>query len=206
LRWETLRDMLHSMNTTRKPITTPRQRLQWLVNFTSVDLPAMRNGDRLNIKQELAEVLLPLHSSLAPGGLHVVPTTEPWLFPIVELQALQDELRDELALALARREQPVERESRSLPSLRFDAPYADTRHGMPHRHFCSVRGSIRDVVLLLYFHLMASQDTAALDRCRACERIYLRQPNQRYCRKVCANKVGQRAWRERQRQESATAP
>lgn len=137
-------------------------------------------------------LLLPLHSSLAPGGLHLWPATEPWLFPVVELQALQDELREELALALARRERPVEREYKTL-TLGYDTPYADTRHGQPHRHFCSVKGAIRDVVLLLYFHLMASQDTAALARCQECERIYLRQPNQRYCTKACANKVGQRA-------------
>ena len=93
----------------------------------------------------------------------------------------------------------MEREYRPL-TLRFDAPYAEPRHGQPHRHFCSVKGSIRDVVMLLYFHVMASQDTAALARCRECDRIYLRQPNQRYCTKACANKVGQRAWRERQRQ------
>ena len=63
----------------------------------------------------------------------------PTLFPLIELQALQDELCDELAFALARREHPVEREYRQLDTLRFDAPYADTRHGQPHRHFCSVR-------------------------------------------------------------------
>ena len=35
----------------------------------------------------------------------------------------------------------------------------------------------------------------------------LRQPNQRYCTKACANKVGQRAWRERQRHAADdTAP
>jgi hypothetical protein len=187
------------MKHTPRPLSTPRQRLQWLVNFASADLTTMREGDLLNTKQELADLLLPLHSSLAPGGLHLWPDTEPTLFPLVELQALQDELRDELAFALARREQSVEREYRQLDTLRFDAPYADTRHGQPHRHFCSVRGSIRDVVMLLYFYLVASQDTAALARCRECERIYLRQPNQRYCSKACANKVGQRAWRERQR-------
>jgi hypothetical protein len=170
-----------------------------LVNFASADLTTMRAGDLLNTRQELADLLMPLHSSLAPGGLHLWPDTEPTLFPLIKLQALQDELRDELAFALARREQSVEREYRQLDTLRFDAPYADTRHGQPHRHFCSVRGSIRDVVLLLYFYLVASQDTAALARCKECERIYLRQPNQRYCSKACANKVGQRAWRERHR-------
>ena len=152
------------------------------------------------IQQGLADVLLPLHSSLAPGGLHVQPDAEPMLYPLVELQALQDALREELALALDRRERPVEREEKWLPTLRWDVPYADTRYGHPHRHFMCVKGEIRDVVLLVYFHLMASQDTAALDRCRECERIYLRQPNQRYCTKACSNKVGQRAWRERQRQ------
>ena len=193
------RSMMHSMNSKSKPITTPRQRLQWLVNFASVDLQAMRSWDLDILRHELADLLLPLHSSLAPGGLHLWPDAEPLLYPVVDLQALQDELREELALALARRERPMERAYREL-RLRFDAPYAETRHGHPHRHFLSVKGSIRDVVMLLYFHLMASQETAALARCRECERIYLRQPNQRYCGKACANKVGQRAWRERQRQ------
>ena len=64
----------------------------------------MRDWDLDILRHELADLLLPLHSSLAPGGLHLWPDTEPWLFPLVELQALQDELRDELAVALARRE------------------------------------------------------------------------------------------------------
>jgi hypothetical protein len=191
--------MLHSMKRTSKPVTTPRQRLQWLVDFASTDLKDLRGWELDKTRQELADVLLPLHSSLAPGGLHVWPDTEPTLLPEVELQALQDELRDELAYALARRSSAQEREYRPLRTLRFDVPYAEARHGLPHRHFCSVQGSVRDVVMLLFYHLMASQDTAALDRCRECERIYLRQPNQRYCSKACANKVGQRAWRERHR-------
>lgn len=192
------------MKRTSKPISTPRQRLQWLVNFASTDVQALPAWDLLTLKQELADLLLPLHSSLAPGGLHLWPTEEPTLFPVGELQDLQHELRDELALALVRRGQTVEHEYRQLPTLRFDAPYAEARHGQPHRHFCSVQGGVRDVVLLLYFHLMAHLDTAALDRCRECERIYLRQPNQRYCSKACANKVGSRAWRERQRQGAET--
>ena len=160
-----------------------------------------REGDLAMIRQGLDDVLLPLHSSLAPGGLHLWPDTEPWLFPVADLQALQHELREELAVALDRRARPVEREPKLL-RLHYDTPYTDTRHGLPHCHFCSVKGSIRDVVMLLYFHLMASQDTAALARCCECERIYLRQPNQRYCGKPCANKVSQRAWRARQRQEA----
>ena len=195
--------MFVSMNSKQKSISTPRQRLQWLVNFASVDLQAMREGDLAMLRQGLADVLLPLHSSLAPGGLHVVPATEPWSFPVVDLQALRDELHDELAFALARRGRQVEREEKRLDSLRWDVPYADPRYGHPHRHFLCVKGEIRDVVMLLYLHLMASQDTAALARCKECERVYLRQPNQRYCSKACANKVGQRAWRERQRQGMA---
>src|SRR4029450_3205558 len=109
----------YSMKHTPRPLSTPRQRLQWLVNFASADLTTMREGDLLNTKQELADLLLPLHSSLAPGGLHLWPDTEPTLFPLVERQALQDELRDELAFALARREQSVEREQRQVDHVPF---------------------------------------------------------------------------------------
>ena len=134
--------------------------MQWLVNFASTDLKALPAWDLLTLKQELADLLLPLHSSLAPGGLHLWPDTEAALYPDVDLQALQEELRDELALALARRTGQVQRDYRPL-AVRFDAPYAEARHGQPHRHFCSVQGEIRDAGTAALF----SSDGVPRHRC-----------------------------------------
>jgi hypothetical protein len=193
----------------RKLITTPRQRFKWIVRFAGLDLAALGRGDLWNVQEELSDFLLPLHTSIAPGGVHVWPDIDPRpeQYSLVELQALQAELRDELSLAVASRADNSVLPYRALPSLRYAAPHVPALpYAAPGHHFWSVKGSVRDLVLLLFYHLLASQNTAALALCPECDRIFLRQTNQRYCGKPCANKVAQRLWRERQATATIAEP
>jgi hypothetical protein len=186
---------------TRKVIRTPRQRLRWLVNFASLDLSALSRGDAFKIREELRDFLLPLHTSLAPGGLHTYPDPEtgppPEEYPPVELAALQAEMHEALTRTIRSRVDPAVLPHVKL-TLDYRAPYVPPEKGMPERHCLSVTGSVRDLVWLLLLQLLATEDTAALAKCPECDRVFLRQTNQRYCSKTCANRVGQRAWRERQ--------
>jgi len=187
---------------TRKVIRTPRQRLRWLVNFASVDLSALSRGDAFKIREELRDFLLPLNTSLAPGGLHTYPDPEtgppPEEYPPAELAALQAEICEALTRTIQSRVDPEALPAVQLPTLCYRAPYVPPDKGMPERHCLSVTGNVRDLVWLLALHLLATEDTAALAKCPECDRVFLRQTNQRYCSKTCANRVGQRAWRERQ--------
>jgi hypothetical protein len=187
---------------TRKVIRTPRQRLRWLVNFASVDLSALSRGDQFKIREELRDVLLPLKTSLAPGGLHTYPDPEagppPEEYPPTELAALQAEMHEAFERTIRSRVDPEALPVVQLPTLRYRAPYVPPDRGMPERHCLSVTGNVRDLVWVLLLQLLATEDTAALAKCPECDRVFLRQTNQRYCSKTCANRVGQRAWRERQ--------
>ena len=183
----------------RKLMTTPRQRFKWLVDFVSLDLSTLRSGDQSNVREELNDFLLPLATSIAPGGLHtwVSEGSAPDTYPATELQALQAEIHEALTLAIQSRVDNEVLPWKELPSLRFRAPHVPADKGAPGRHCLSVKGKVRDLVWLLLLHLLATENTAALARCPECDRIFLRQTNQRYCGKTCANRVGQRAWRER---------
>jgi hypothetical protein len=181
-------------------MTTSRRRLRWLVDFVSLDLSTLRPGDQSNLRDELHDFLLPLHSSLAPAGLHTWPTVEPLvhLYPPAEMAALQAEIHEGLVLAIRSRADNRMLPHKELPTLRYSAPHVPADTGAPGRHCLSVQGSVRDLVWLLFYHLLATENTAALTRCPECDRIFLRQSNQRYCGKTCTNRVSQRAWRERQ--------
>jgi hypothetical protein len=183
----------------RKLMTTPRQRFKWLVDFVSLDLSTLRSGDQANVREELNDFLLPLATSIAPGGLHTWVSEEPYpdTYPAAELQALQVEIYEALALAIQSRVDNDVLPWKELPSLLFRAPHVPADKGAPGRHCLSVQGKVRDLVWYLLFQLFATENTAALARCPECDRIFLRQTNQRYCGRTCANRVGQRAWRER---------
>jgi len=186
----------------RKVIRTPRQRLRWLVNFASLELMTLRAADHFTLREELTDFLLPLKTSLAPGGLHTYADPEagprPEAYPTPELAALQAEIHEAFERTIRSRVDPEALPAVTLPTLCYRSPYVPPAQGVPGRHCLSVSGSVRDLVWLLFHHLLATEDTADLTKCPECDRIFLRQTNQRYCRKACANRVGQRAWRERQ--------
>jgi CGNR zinc finger len=186
----------------RKVIATARQRFLWLVGFTQLDLATLRVGDVFNLKEELRDFLLPIHTSLAPGGLHVWPTVGPMPeeYTVADLQALQAEVREVLLLAIASRGDPalvLEQGYKEL-KLRVATPHCLPDQGAPGRHIISVQGSVRDLVLLLCAALIGSQNTAELARCSECDKVFLKKTNQVYCSKACANRVAGRAFRERQ--------
>lgn len=186
---------------TRRLITTPRQRFKWLVNFAALDLRTLREGDLFNVREELRDFLLPLHSSLAPGGLHVAPDGKhppaPEQYSLALLQDLQHLIREELILVVRSRATNAMLPYRKLTTLSSTAPHVPADKGAPGRHFWSVQGSVRDLVLLLLHHLLASQDTAMLAQCPECDKIFVKQTNQRQCSKACTSRVAGRAWRER---------
>jgi hypothetical protein len=162
-------------------MTTPRQRLKWLVDFVALDLSTLRSGDQSNLRDELHDFLLPLRSSLAPGGLHTWPQAGPMphMYPPAEMAALQAEIHEGLVLAIRSRGDNRVLPYTELKTLRYAAPHVPADKGAPGRHCLSVQGSVRDLVWLLFYHLLATENTAALARCPECERIFLRQTTKR---------------------------
>ena len=67
--------MPRAKTTARRLMTTPRQRLRWLVDFVARDVTTLREGDLVHVREELRDFLLPLHSSIAPGDCTWSPMT-----------------------------------------------------------------------------------------------------------------------------------
>ena len=193
--------MPRAKTTARRLMTTPRQRLRWLVDFVARDVTTLREGDLVHVREELRDFLLPLHSSIAPGGLHVVPDDEhppaPEQYSRPLLQALQSELHEGLTLVIRSRATNAILPYKKFKTLSSTAPHVPADKGAPGRHCWSVKGSVRDLVLLLFYHLLATLDTAMLATCPECEKIFIKQSNQRQCSKACTSRVAGRAWRER---------
>jgi hypothetical protein len=184
-----------------------RQRFQFVVRFASLDLDRCREGDWLNLKEDLRDFLLPTHTSLRPGGLHLWPTDHPLPeeYSADDFKALQAEVRDLLALVVVSRT-GNEAWTYKPVTFAYALPHVPALpSAQPGRHFVSAQGATRDLFLLAVGWLLAEVNTSTLSRCSECSTIFLRKSNQLYCSRYCANKVAYRAYRERQAADD-TAP
>ena len=183
------------------PMTTARQRFQFVVQFAALDLAPFRAHDWDDLRWELRAFLLPTHASLHPGGLHLWPTDSPQPEEMTpdDFKALQAETRDVLALVLAGRDDPSRLTYKPLPSLRYAVPHVpNLPAAAPGRHMLSAQGTTRDLFFLGVFGLLAEEvNTATLAQCPECDTVFLRKSNQVYCSRYCKNKVSYRHYRER---------
>jgi hypothetical protein len=186
-------------------MSTARQRFRFIVEFAGLDLERFRATDWLYLSEALRDFLLPTHSSLRPGGLHLWPTEhpQPEEYGPEDFRALQAEVRDVLALIVASRStnqmwtyKPIQ--------FRYAAPHVPDQAAQPGRHFFSVQGHTRDLVLLALGWLLTQVDTATLARCPVCDTIFLRKSNQAYCSRACTNHVSYHRWQQRQTEAADT--
>jgi hypothetical protein len=193
--------MKKDLNASDAPLmTTHRQRFAFVLRFAAMDLQHMRPGDWLNVRWELRDFLLPIHASLAPGGVHLHPTAgpDPDNYPVDLLRALQGEVQDMLQMVIASRANPQAWVPKYV-TLGLSNPHVPALPTpRPGRHLMSVEGTTRDVFLFSVADLLARIDTSALTRCPECDVIFVRKSNQSYCSKRCQNRTTQRRWRERQ--------
>jgi hypothetical protein len=189
-------------------LSSPAQRLQFVVQFAQMDLATLRPGDWLNLRDDLAAFLhgpwygldvtrepLPLDDALL-----VRPTAPPYpdTYPEEAFQQLQAETRTLLYDMVLGTRDRTSAPLRLLPlQVHLGAPSLDGLVPVSGQHALVAEGSTRDVFLLLVFMLLKQVGSKRIVRCPECGTIFYRHGNQDYCSRPCVNRVSQRLWRHR---------
>lgn len=193
-------------------------RLQFIISFVGMDLPNIRPGDLLNLREDLADFLGhgPTDTLLQCKGAILAHPKMPPLTDITlqDLEALQAELRtilDSIVMGddRAPRYKTVGNEtvgrlliSPPITLLPIKASYALVTDGVRRRPgegtYLSVMGPTRDMVLLTTLWLLNAEGTDRIVPCPACQAVFYRVGRQRYCSNSCRNRVAGKQWRERE--------
>lgn len=192
---------------------TAEEQLQWAVNFAQRDLSALREGDWLNLYDDLdrfcglgVTMLLGAHERIIttpqapPGGL----TRDAVRALQVETQRVLETVADWNANPA----QPVP----GAAAARGGVAASVTLRGIravwvpPPVGALMFEGAAGDMVCVRLFLILSDGDHAArVLRCPAvpCRRLFLRVRRQRYCSRKCVNRANARAKRAHDRAAQA---
>ena len=193
-------------------MSTPAQRLQFLVEFAQMDLATLRPGDWLNLRDDLMSFLGMGMEGFARTDTAAIigDVTQPPFpdsFPEASFRSLQAEIAAILRAMLDDRggEQTHAHPGTTPIAIEYVLRSADS--GAPHPWYNAVYvlGATRDVCLHIFFHLLAHVRTTMILRCPECGTIFYRRRNQDYCSRPCVNRVSQRRFRARHEAETVSA-
>jgi predicted RNA-binding Zn ribbon-like protein len=172
--------------------------IAFLVRFANAELEQFREGDWLNLQDDLAAFADRTQLSGALN-LTLMPTDEPRkaLGPNVFFDGLQDSVR-RLLRTVAESQSAID-----LQGLSSAAPESvevvitlDAESGRAPRIVLS--GEYLDLLFVKAVWLLASDPAGSrLRLCPECEAAFLRIRKQLYCSRRCVNRANKRAWLDR---------
>jgi hypothetical protein len=184
---------------------TPEERLKFVVNFAGMDLDRLRDGDWLNLREDL-QTFVSIDQFMLEG-----PSPRDEEYTADEIRALQRELQQVLGDLVAKREPsgnhwPLTQYTKliDLKDLALGVTPLDPL-GMPGHNMLRAQAPARNVFFLHLFLLLCQEPTGRILRCPECGTIFYRVRGQRYCTRRCVNRVNRRDWVEAKRQRALTA-
>jgi hypothetical protein len=181
---------------------TPEERLKFVVQFAGMDLDHLRDGDWLNLREDL--------QTFVSVDQFIIEGPSPHEYTVDEIRALQQELQQVLGDLVAKREPsgnhwPLTQYTKliDLKDLALGVTPLDPL-GMPGHNMLRAQAPARNVFFLHLFLLLCQQPTGRILRCPECGTIFFRVKGQRYCTRRCVNRVNQRDMRAR-RELTSTA-
>jgi hypothetical protein len=181
---------------------TPEERLKFVVKFAGMDLDHLRDGDWLNLREDL--------QTFVSVDQFIIEGPSPHEYTVDEIRALQQELQQVLGDLVAKREPsgnhwPLTQYTKliDLKDLALGVTPLDPL-GMPGHNMLRAQAPARNVFFLHLFLLLCQQPTGRILRCPECGTIFFRVKGQRYCTRRCVNRVNQRDMRAR-RELTSTA-
>jgi hypothetical protein len=182
---------------------TPEERLKFVVKFAGMDLDHLRDGDWLNLREDL--------QSFVSVDQFMIEGPSPHEYTTDEIRALQRELRQVLEDLVAKREPsgnhwPLTQYTKliDLGRLALGVTPLDPL-GMPGHNMLRAQAPARNVFFLHLWFLLGQEPTGRILRCPECGTIFYRVRGQRYCTRRCVNRVNRRDWVEAKRQRASTA-
>jgi hypothetical protein len=180
---------------------TANDRLQWAVrDFAQQDLRLFREGDWLNLREDLAGFLgYGVEQDVSSGDV-VVVSKPPRAYSEEDLRALQGEARKMLEGVVSLRDTG----SGVSPGLELSGKWsAVARKAGPV--LLTVATSVRDGFLFKLLLLLWQEGVDHVRRCPECSQLFWRVKRQLYCSRTCSTRVNMRAYLERQGKR-ATGP
>ncbi len=166
---------------------SPAKRLDWIVEFIQMDLPNLRRGDLLNLKDEFEEFFSP-DSLIRIIGIRPVPLAQlmPNQFEESDFKALQKDLKSIL------KDPGKQKKLSSLSFSMIPKGQIIDRPTLVH-----AIGSTRDIFLLLFYFLLAIENPD-FEHCPECGRLFLVRRRKKYCGRRCANLASVKRWNKKQ--------
>src|SRR5262249_47283525 len=169
----------------------PQESLEFVVRFAGANLPELRPGDFLNLRDDLTSFFArPGEDMRGPVGEIVTPSKRPRPaeYELEDFQALQKDVRAILNELISGRDEAMPAApTRRLEQLEFTS-FSSPR--MKNRSVLWARGSTRDTFLFRLFLLLAKEPITRVLRCKAedCNRLFIRKRKQEFCSTRCTNR------------------
>jgi hypothetical protein len=192
-------------------------RLQFAVQFAQMDLDTLRPGDWMNLRWDL-QLFLNLEGKDTPlelqrklqsgtyvpdishGGVMAVVLDGPQLtdMPEADIKALQAETQAVFTEVVTTRNPPHKTEYDIEIPARWAIISLDAHplsKGRPGRNLVVVKGTARNMFLLVLLLLLKEEPTDRILPCPECGRLFYRVRKQAYCSRSCVNRATVRKWR-----------
>lgn len=176
---------------------TAAKRLQFAIRFAQMNLDALRPGDWLNLRDDLA-IFLGCKSGHGytiedKGGIATAPLAHPLPqeFSEEDFRALQKDV-EVIVNSL------VHEGMLSTQAIEIHAYYSLFNSSRANFHVLIAHGATRDMFLLTLFFLLNQEPLDRIKRCPECHVIFYRIRKQQYCARACTNRATVRAWRQRE--------
>jgi len=162
---------------------TAEEQIQFFVDFASRDLSIAREGDLLNLRDDLGELLV------GNGFYQLEP---PFLrdYQIEDFHNLQEEIR-------AFFNQLVESRKPQSQGKQFTVQYNFFPSFISNHAIIQHTGAVRDLCIVLLGFLLHLRPLDRLQRCPAptCSKIFWKIKKQRFCSDRCARRIYMRKYR-----------
>jgi len=196
---------------------TGEERIEFAVRFAATNLSHNREGDWLNLEDDLNrflgagaddEINVKLSESAyitatpEQGGISGRSPSEQDLHGIqADVQQLLDWY---VGLGPAASSKRPRRPFRSIP-ITLDYRVVRLRHQGRTRGISVivVAGKLRDCVLAVLLHLLAQQPAIPIELCPECRKVFYRQRRQVFCSRRCTNRAMTNRKRARDREQAA---
>jgi hypothetical protein len=193
---------------TKERMKTSEDRLRFAIEFAQADIETMREGDQLNLRDDLAifvqgssdwrSVRPDINTS--PIESLLVAQTEPRKLPIENVVNLQREVQAILALLAHRSITPASARIEVMlivhPVDELSALYpagtmlVGNRFPEHLRVSLDVVGNVRDMFLYVLARVLAQPGMSDRVRiCPGCMKLFLKVKRQKYCSQRCSNRV-----------------
>jgi hypothetical protein len=162
---------------------TAKNRLQFAVQFATLDLDRLREGDWLNLRDDFRDFLAGHRPEGAPLSIDYSEEV---------VRALQRDVR-----TLLRQLAGQSTDLNAPLEVRFKLDVFWMReNNQDRKSLLVVNGSFRDRVLWTLSHLIGDAPTDAIRACPECGTLFYRVRKQQYCSPRCVKRVAMRQWRK----------